>query len=154
MENFLNGDLVLFGKLFISLVLGLAIGVERTMAGKMAGMRTYALVAMGSCLLIIVSISVTGGYLGDTNFDPMRIAAGIVTGVGFICGGLVIFSDKKLIGLTTAAGMWVATGIGIAVGYGLYFVAIFATILTLITFTILWKMEETVRRLSYEIARD
>ena len=84
----------------------------------------------------------------------MRLAAGIVMGVGFICGGLIVFSDNRLTGLTTAAGMWVATAIGIAVGYGLFSIAIFASILTLFTFTFLWKIEESVRKFSNENARD
>ncbi len=152
--DFLNGDTVFFGKLLLALVLGLALGFERTIAGKMAGMRTYALVAMGSCLLVIVGESISLDYVGLTNFDPLRLAAGVITGVGFICGGLVVFSDKKLLGLTTAAGMWVATAIGMTVGFGLYTIAIFATILTLITFTLLWKLEEVVRGFSDEDSRD
>ena len=154
MEFFLNGDTVIFGKLLLALVLGLALGFERTIAGKTAGMRTYALVAMGSSLLVIVAQSVTASYIGSVNFDPMRLAAGIVMGVGFICGGLIVFSDNRLTGLTTAAGMWVATAIGIAVGYGLFSIAIFASILTLFTFTFLWKIEELVRRFSDEKIRD
>jgi len=154
MEFFLNGDTVIFGKLLLALVLGLALGFERTIAGKTAGMRTYALVAMGSSLLVIVAQSVTASYIGSVNFDPMRLAAGIVMGVGFICGGLIVFSDNRLTGLTTAAGMWVATAIGIAVGYGLFSIAIFASILTLFTFTFLWKIEESVRKFSNENARD
>ena len=154
MEFFLNNDTILFGKLLLALILGLALGFERTIAGKTAGMRTYALVAMGSCLLIIVSQSVTVSYIGSANFDPLRMAAGIVMGIGFICGGLIVFLDKQLTGLTTAAGMWVATAIGIAVGYGLFTLAIFATILTLVTFTLLFKVEESVRKFSNENARD
>ncbi len=154
MEFFLNGDTVIFGKLLLALVLGLALGFERTIAGKTAGMRTYALVAMGSCLLIIVAQSVTAYYIGSVNFDPMRLASGIVMGIGFICGGLIVFSDNRLTGLTTAAGMWVATAIGIAVGYGLFSIAIFASILTLFTFTFLWKIEELVRQFSDENIRD
>lgn len=150
----LEGDMVLMGKLLLALILGLILGFERTIAGKMAGMRTYALVALGSCLLIVVTDLVTKGFIGQTSFDPLRLAAGIVTGVGFICGGIIIFTEQKLQGLTTAAGMWVATSIGIAVGYGLYTIAIFATILTLIVFSLLWKLEEVVQKVSNESARD
>lgn len=154
MDPILMGDVVMFGKLILALLLGLVLGFERTIAGKMAGMRTYALVSMGSCLLIIISIAVTSQYIGTTNFDPMRLTAGIITGIGFICGGLVIFTDKKLIGLTTSAGMWLAAGIGIAVGFELYRVAIFATILTLFTFSILWTLESWIQKLSHEGTRD
>lgn len=152
--EFYSADLVFFGKLALAMLLGLALGFERTIAGKMAGMRTYALMALGSCLLVIVGLAVNAEYVGKTNFDPMRIAAGIITGVGFICGGLVVFTDKKLIGLTTAAGMWVSVGIGIAVGFGLYDIAIFTTILTLVVFSLLWNLEEVIQRVSGEGPRD
>lgn len=150
----MNGDFLLFEKLLIALLLGLTLGFERTIAGKMAGMRTYALMSMGSCLLIIVSQYVSQQYIGLTNFDPIHLAAAIVTGIGFICGGLIIFTDEKIIGLTTAAGMWVAVAIGIAVGFDLYNIAIFATILTLITFTFFFKIELEIRKLSGEGSRD
>jgi putative Mg2+ transporter-C (MgtC) family protein len=154
MDMLLQGDWLLFEKLFIALLLGLSLGFERTIAGKMAGMRTYALMSMGSCLLIIVSQSVNLSYLGKTNFDPMHLAAAIMTGIGFIGGGLIIFTDNRLVGLTTAAGMWVAVAIGIAVGFDLYNIAIFATILTLITFTLFFKVESEIRKLSEEGSRD
>jgi putative Mg2+ transporter-C (MgtC) family protein len=155
MEDFLlNGDMLLFGKLLLALLLGLALGFERTIAGKMAGMRTYALVSMGSCLLVMVSSIVFSQYSFNTGFNPLSVAGGIITGIGFICGGLIIFTDEKLVGLTSSAGMWVAASIGITVGFGLTTLAIFATILTLITFTILWKLEEGIRKLSNENARD
>ena len=147
-------DLLIFGKLALAMLLGLALGFERTIAGKMAGMRTYALMSLGSALLIVVGLQVTSQYVGQTNFDPMRLAAGIVTGIGFICGGLVVFTDKKLIGLTTAAGMWVSVGIGITVGFGLYDIAIFTTILTLVVFSLLWNLEEVIQRVSGESPRD
>lgn len=154
MDYFVNADIMLFGKLTLALLLGLCLGFERTIAGKMAGMRTYALVSMGSCLLIIVSSVVFAQYSDNTGFNPLTLAGGIVTGVGFICAGLIIFTDRKLIGLTSSAGMWVAASIGITVGFGLTTLAIFATILTLVTFTILWKLEEVIIRASNEEKRD
>jgi len=152
--DFFSPDLLVFYKLMLATLLGLALGFERTIAGKMAGMRTYALMALGSCLLIIVGLSVDLDYLGKTNFDPMRLAAGIITGVGFICGGLVIFTDKQLLGLTTAAGMWVSVGIGIAVGFGLFNIAIFTTIITLVVFSVLWHLEVFIQKVSKELPRD
>ncbi len=130
-----------FTNLLIALVLGTLLGMERTFAGKTAGMRTYALVSMGSCLFIIISQTVVplGGPL---NFDPMRMAAGIVMGIGFLCGGVIIFQDSHITGLTTAAGLWVSAGIGMAVGFGLITLAIFATIATLFVFSILIFVEK------------
>lgn len=138
--------LALFMQMTVSAVLGLFIGAERTIAGKMAGMRTFALVSLGSCLFTITSILVTDQYLGLVSFDPMRMAAGIVSGIGFIGAGLILFKEDSLRGLTTAAGMWVASGVGIAVGFQLYAVAVFATVLTLFIFTAVWFIEEHVRQ--------
>ena len=133
-------------QLVIAIILGTLLGSERTFAGKTAGMRTYGLVSMGSCLLIITSATMNSGFIGLTNFDPMRVAAGIVMGVGFIGSGLIIFRENKIEGLTTAAGLWVACGIGIAVGFKLFALALFASFLTLFTFTIVWFIEDKLRK--------
>ena len=133
-------------QLVIAIILGTLLGSERTFAGKTAGMRTYGLVSMGSCLLIITSAAMNSGLIGLTNFDPMRVAAGIVMGVGFIGSGLIIFRENKIEGLTTAAGLWVACGIGIAVGFKLFALALFASFLTLFTFTIVWFIEDKLRK--------
>ena len=148
--DFFNPEFLLVIKLVAAMSLGLLLGVERTLSGAMAGMRTYALVAMGSCLLVVVAETVSMGFLGKTMFDPLRVAAGIVTGVGFLCGGLIVFQPKEhqLSGLTTAAGLWVATGIGISVGYGMYVLAIAATILALFVLSILFHMEIEVKKVS------
>jgi len=111
-------------------------------------MRTYALVSLGACLLIVISETVTARYLGVTAFDPLRVAAGIIMGIGFLAGGLIIFHDSHVTGLTTAAGVWVSTGIGIAVGFRLYALAIFTTLLTLFVFSVLWYVEQGIKRLS------
>ena len=121
-------------QLIIATALGAAIGIERSIAGKRAGMRTYALVALGACLLTVVSLIVSNSYIGLTNFDPLRVAASIVMGIGFIGTGLVVFKGDNLIGLTTAAGLWVAAGLGIAVGFRLYVIALAATVFAIIIF--------------------
>lgn len=134
-----------FLSLIIALVLGACLGTERTFAGKTAGMRTYALVSMGSCLFILIArfvIPTAGTYA----FDPLRIAAGVIMGIGFLCGGVIIFRDSHLSGLTTAAGLWVAAGIGMAVGYGLTPLAVFATLATLFIFVVMWFIEDLVNR--------
>lgn len=126
--------------LIISLLLGALLGLERTLAGKTAGLRTYGLVSMGSCLFILIA-----RYVVPTSetfaFDPLRMAAAVVMGIGFLCGGVIVFKDSTLQGLTTAAGLWVAAGIGMAVGYGLVDLALFATIATLLVFTVFWFIE-------------
>jgi putative Mg2+ transporter-C (MgtC) family protein len=146
-ELSLNQQLIPFLQILVALVLGSFLGIERSFAGKTAGMRTYGLVAMGSSLLIVASEIVNDSFIGVTNFDPMRLAASIIMGVGFIGAGLIILKEeKKLEGLTTAAGLWVACGIGITVGFGLWALAFFATFLTLFTFTTLWYIEKTFKQ--------
>lgn len=121
-------------QLLIATALGASVGIERSIAGKRAGMRTYALVALGSCLLTVVSLIVSNSYIGLTSFDPLRVAAAIVMGIGFIGTGVVVFKGENLIGLTTAAGLWLAAGLGIAVGFRLYVLALAATVLAIIIF--------------------
>ncbi len=135
-----------FLQVIVAMILGALLGTERTFAGKTAGIRTYGLVAMGSSLLIVTSVIINDSFVGITNFDPMRLAAGIIMGIGFIGAGLIILRENKLEGLTTAAGLWVACGIGIAVGFELWALAFFATFLTLFAFTILWYVEDHFKK--------
>lgn len=132
-------------RLSIAMILGMLIGLERVVAGKTAGMRTYAMVSMGAALFIIISLIASGGSF-DTSFVDMRVAANIVVGVGFLGAGLILFRDSKLVGLTSATALWVAAGIGMAAGFGLFAMAIIATILTLFIFTILWFVENFIRK--------
>lgn len=129
--------------LIIALVLGSTIGFERTMAGKTAGVRTFGLVSMGACLFILIARSVLP-TVDNFAYDPLRMAAGIVMGIGFLCGGVIIFKDSTLTGLTTAAGLWVAAGIGMAVGYGLLSLAFFTSAATILVFTIFWLIEQRI----------
>ena len=80
-------------------------------------------------------------YIGLLTFDPLRVAAAIIMGVGFLAGGLIIFKGDAVHGTTTAAGLWIVTGLGMAVGFGLYAVAVFTTVITLIMFTGMWYVE-------------
>lgn len=127
--------------LVMALLLGSALGLERSLAGKTAGVRTFGLVSMGSCLFILIARYVIP-TVETFNYDPLRVAAGVVMGIGFLCGGVIIFRDHQLSGLTTAAGLWVASGIGMSVGYGMVLLAFFATIATLVTFTLFWFIEQ------------
>lgn len=120
--------LIHLGQLLLSALLGALIGIERESVNKAAGMRTCAMVTLGSSLFTIISeYGITGA-----NVDPSRVASQIITGIGFIGAGLIIFHEKKLTGLTTASALWVAAAIGMAVGSGLYWVACFVTALALI----------------------
>lgn len=136
-----------FIKLTAAMVLGGVLGVERTIVGKYAGLRTYSLVSMGSALFVALSIIVNTQYAG-LNFDPTRVAAQVVTGVGFLGAGLIFFQENKLQGLTTAAGLWVAAGVGMACGFGLYLIALSASLLTLLVFQAMWRVEIGIKKIS------
>ncbi len=118
--------------------------MERELAGKTAGMRTYALVALGSTMFSLISTDAFTSYLGVSGFDPSRIAAQIVVGIGFIGGGVIIFNRSHVQGVTTAAGLWVSAAIGMAVAYEFYSMALIATVLTLLVFVVLWHFEKLI----------
>ena len=132
-------------RLVLALILGALIGIERVHAGKSAGVRTLGLVALGASLFIVISESVVRSY--GFEVDPLRVAANVVMGVGFLGGGMIIFNGDSLSNLTTAAGVWVAAAIGMAVGFGMYGVAIVTTLLVIITFTLMWHIEEYLKKL-------
>ena len=138
------GSNEVFFQLFLAVILGALIGLERQMAGKTAGVRTYALVALGSALFSYISKFGFVEFWGVPGFDPSRIASQIVVGVGFIGAGLIIFQSERVRGLTTAAGLWVSAAIGMAIGFRLYRIGIFTTVLTLAVFVILWIFEQKV----------
>ena len=140
--QFSDPTIVVFLKLLVALFLGGLIGTERAVIAKQAaGTRTFSLVSLGACLFVVTANYVHTVYLGVVNFEPLQTVGAIITGIGFIGGGLIIFRGDTLHGVTTAAGLWMAAGIGIAVGFGLYDVAAFATLLTLIVFTGMWYVE-------------
>ena len=141
-EQFVDPTVVMFGKLLLAMVLGGLIGTERAVVARQAaGTRTFGLVSLGACLFIIVGTYVDTAYIGILTFDPLRVAAAVVMGIGFLAGGLIIFKRDAIHGATTAAGLWIATGIGMGVGFGLYAVAIFTALLTLIMFSLMWYIE-------------
>jgi putative Mg2+ transporter-C (MgtC) family protein len=150
MENLLNvGTLDVALRLFIALLLGMIIGTERVWAHKTAGMRTYALVSMGSALFVIVSNEMIKMYTGFPGTNPLMIISQIVIGVGFLGTGLIFAKESKLMGLTTATGLWVSAGIGMASGAGLFSIAILATVFTLCIFVVLWFIEEQLKKTKF-----
>jgi putative Mg2+ transporter-C (MgtC) family protein len=120
-------------RVLLAAVLGAIIGFQREKAGKPAGLRTHILIAMGSALFTVVSI-----YGFGSAADPARIAAGIVTGIGFIGAGVIFrgMSGDRVMGITTAASIWVTAAIGIAAGAGLYIIASATAIITLLVLLI------------------
>jgi putative Mg2+ transporter-C (MgtC) family protein len=125
--------------LLIAVLLGGAIGLERELRGKPAGLRTNILICLGSCLFTIISISLPSS-------DHGRIAAQIVTGIGFLGAGAIIHSGTGTHGLTTAAGIWVVAGIGMACGAKMYFPALVAAFLSLIILLLLPPFEKKFKK--------
>ena len=122
-------------RLLLATLLGAVIGFEREYHAKEAGVRTHLLVALGSCLFMIISVYGFDFMLGYDNvsYDPSRIASQVVTGIGFIGAGTIILQKQMVRGLTTAAGLWVTAAIGLACGNGMYIIAVVATAIVLIS---------------------
>ncbi len=123
-------------RLILAMVMGGLIGMERGRHGRAAGMRTHILVCLGACMTALVGL-----FMQPTG-DATRIAAQVISGIGFLGAGTIMIRNQSVItGLTTAAGVWCTATIGIAVGYGFYWGAIIATVIALITATLLTRLE-------------
>lgn len=143
----------IFIRIFSALLLGFAIGLEREMTNKYAGLRTNILVCLGACIFTIISIYGFPTFADGDNVivsqatgvrDTARIAAQVVTGIGFIGAGTVFRHGASIFGLTTAATLWIAASIGMACGSGLYFVAILGTGLSILTLVSVRVFERNV----------
>ncbi|MDD2620529.1 MAG: MgtC/SapB family protein [Syntrophomonadaceae bacterium] len=131
-------------KLCLACILGALIGLERESLNRPAGLRTYTLVCVGSTLAMIVSIDIYLQYYHTVNADPGRIAAQVVSGIGFLGAGTIMREGATVRGLTTAAGLWVVACIGLAVGSGMYIPAIVTTGLILFVLIYFVKVEEKI----------
>ncbi|KYO65772.1 MgtC/SapB family protein [Thermovenabulum gondwanense] len=140
-------------RLLLSIILGGIIGIERESVNRPAGFRTHVLVCVGSTLTMLVSIFVFEKFRAFTSTDPSRIAAQVVSGIGFLGAGTIIRVGPTVKGLTTAASLWTVASIGLAIGCGFYSAAIIATIFTFITLISLSRIEAVFinRRLLYNI---
>ncbi len=144
MEWLTSEQLQIFGQLALAVILGSVIGIERTLAHRLAGFRTFALVSLGACVFTLISDVAFQMFGAGTAFDPSRIASQIVVGVGFLAGGLIVFSKDQVHGLTTGAGLWVSAAIGMAVGFKLFAIAMFVTVLTVLIFGLFWQLEKKI----------
>ncbi len=133
--------LELIVRLVVAGLLAGVIGAEREYRAKVAGVRTHLLVALGAALMVIVS---RYGFNGEG--DPSRVAAQIVSGIGFLGAGAILVQKHAVHGLTTAAGIWVSAGIGMAVAAGLYAVAVATTLLSLVGLEALGRIARHLRR--------
>lgn len=130
-------QLMIIGQLILAAILGGMIGYEREKKQKAAGIRTHALVAFGATLFTVISAY---AFVGVPDADPTRIMSQILPGVGFLGAGLIIFRDKHVQGLTTAAGLWACAAIGMAVGIGWYTVSILGTAVILLILHVLFRV--------------
>lgn len=133
-------------KLVLSMLLGCCVGIQRKRKGQPAGVRTFSLISMGATLAMILSIYVPQEYLGLKNGDPGRIAAQVISGVGFLGAGAIIQMKGSVRGLTTAAGIWMVAIIGMAVGLGMYWLSLVASLLILFILVQLERIEEYISR--------
>lgn len=141
----LNDWNILF-RLVLAGVLSGIIGFEREFHGRAAGFRTHILLCVGSTLIMLTSMHIFDLYIGKSPVDPARIAAGVITGIGFLGAGTIMHSKSAVRGLTTAASLWVVAGIGLAVGSGMYYGSILTTIITMVTLMLFSRLEHAMIR--------
>jgi putative Mg2+ transporter-C (MgtC) family protein len=140
--------LVTLGRLLIAAVFGAVIGYERERAGKIAGLRTHTLVALGAALFTVASVLLYSKFPsinGVTGYD-YHIVANIIVGIGFIGAGAILRNGERISGTTTAATLWVVAAIGMTAGFGFYKEALATTVLVYATLDIFWRMEKKMRK--------
>lgn len=137
-------NISLMMRLFLAMLLGGLVGLEREQANHPAGLRTHILVCLGSALIMLLSIYGFSQFVyeGNVRVDPARLATAVITGIGFLGAGTIIFTGKSIAGLTTAASLWVVASIGLAVGAGFYFAAVAVTVLVIVNLFVFNKIEQ------------
>lgn len=145
-------ELAILVKLILACLAGGLIGLEREKHGRPAGLRTHLLVALGACLMMIVSEAFAfkygdaDGTLSPLRLDPSRVAAQIVAGIGFLGAGVILKEGLSVRGLTTAASLWLVAGIGMALGMGLFGPGALATLLALFSLVFLKRLEPVIKK--------
>jgi putative Mg2+ transporter-C (MgtC) family protein len=148
MEQFLSQNYEVILRLVVAVVLGLVVGAERLLVHKEAGMKTHALVSIGAAVFALISEELVQKYINLPGLNPTMIPAQIVLGIGFLGAGLIMLQGSRLRGLTTATGLWVVAGVGLASGLGFYALAIIATILILLILTLVNILEKPIRKIT------
>ena len=138
----------IFKKITLTIFLCGLIGFEREVRHKDAGLRTHILVGVGSALIVLTSFHVFALYNKSTPIDPTRMIAGIITGIGFLCGGTIIRSGNQVSGLTTAATLWIVSGLGMAIGAGQYFASTVFTSVTILVLVGIRGIEKRLKELN------
>jgi len=131
-------------RLVLALVIGGLIGFERERSGSAAGFRTHILVCIGSTLIMLLSMYGFSAFVNEPNvrMDPARLAAQVISGIGFLGAGTILRTGLSITGLTTAASLWVVAAIGLAIGAGFYYPAVLATWIVIISLWVLSKLEK------------
>lgn len=141
-----NFELII--RLLASAIVGGIIGIEREAQNRPAGFRTHILVTVGSALVMLIS---TQGFIGfEGRFDPSRIAAQVVSGVGFLGAGTIVITGNEIKGLTTAASLWVCAGVGLAIGGGYYLGGLVTAIIVFISLSLLSRIEKGIVSKKYK----
>ena len=160
MSTFFNAEFII--RLLMAIALGFALGLERELTNKYAGLRTHILVCLGACIFTLLSIYAFPTFATGDNVDiaqatgirdTSRVAAQIVTGIGFIGAGTVLRNGPMVFGLTTAATLWIAASIGMACGAGIFDVAIIATVLSVAVLTLIRIFEKQILPSSGKLVR-
>jgi len=154
MEQFLTQNSQIILRLAVAIGLGMLIGAERFLVHKEAGLKTHSLVSLGSALFIIISEYLSVLYAGKAGYNPGMMASNIIVGIGFLGAGSIIFSGTRLKGLTTAGGLWVTAGIGMAAGFGLFSLAIISTVFVLIILVVMNLIERPLLKISNDKLND
>ncbi|MCA9399504.1 MAG: MgtC/SapB family protein [Candidatus Omnitrophica bacterium] len=131
-------------KVLLSIVLSSIIGIEREIRNKSADLRTYMLVSVGSTLVVLTSLYIFRSHQNVTIVDPTRMITGLVTGIGFLCAGTIIRAGDNVLGITTAATLWIVSCIGIAVGAGDYVSAVIVTITVFVVLILVRPIERAL----------
>ena len=139
----MSNDFELLGRLLLAAVLGGAIGAERELNDQAAGLRTHMLLTIGACLFTLISAY---GFSGGIGTDPSRLAAQVVTGIGFLGGGAIVRHGLTVKGLTTAASIWATASVGVAIGAGSYVLGIGGAVLVVATLFGLRRVSGVLQR--------
>ncbi len=139
-------------RLVFASVMGALVGLEREHRGRSAGLRTHLLVSLGACLVMLVSLNFAKVYADKSDptlqVDPARVAYGVMTGIGFLGAGAIIRLGPTIRGLTTAASLWCTAAVGLACGFGMYWIAISANVLILTALVLLHWLDDRVGSIS------
>ena len=134
---------IIFLRLFLAAVCGAIIGLEREIRDKAAGLRTHILVCIGACLFGMLGLELTASY---RDADILRLAQGLLIGVGFLGAGVIMREGASIKGLTTAAGIWVMGAVGLAIGVGSYYIGLVGTLFSFLTVALFGKVEKLVKK--------